>query len=239
MPEFVVPAEGRTDTGKNANRKLRSRGLIPGVLYATGKQALAVQVSPGEIGTILKSAAGENTLFDLDLDGSRRKVILKEYQLEPIKGRLLHADFYEVALDKRLEVKVHIELEGTPVGVKLQGGIVDFVTRELEIECLPADIPERIVVDISHLELGKHLRVSDLKLSDKVKVLVEPEVVVVHVVLPRAEVAAETAAVEGAPAEAAAAEPEVIKKGKTDKAEGEATDAKAEKPEKGEKREKK
>jgi large subunit ribosomal protein L25 len=238
MPEFVVPAESRTDTGKNANRKLRSRGLIPGVLYTSGKQALSVQVSPGEIGTILRSAAGENTLFDLDLGGKRRKVILKEFQREPLRGKLLHADFYEVALDKRLEVKVHIELEGTPVGVKLQGGIVDFVTRELELECLPADIPEKIVVDISHLELGKHLRVSDLKLSDKVKVLVEPDVVVAHVVLPRAEVAAEAATAEGAPAEAAAAEPEVIKKGKAEK-EGEAAEAKAEKPEKAEKKEKK
>jgi large subunit ribosomal protein L25 len=238
MPEFVVPAESRTDTGKNANRKLRSRGLIPGVLYTSGKQALAVQVSPGQIGQVLKSAAGENTLFDLDIGGKRRKVILKEFQREPLRGKLLHADFYEVALDKRLEVKVHIELEGTPVGVKLQGGIVDFVTRELEVECLPADIPEKIVVDISHLELGKHLRVSDLKLSDKVKVLVEPDVVVAHVVLPRAEVAAEAATVEGAPAEAGAAEPEVIKKGKAEK-EGEAPEAKADKPEKAEKKEKK
>jgi len=239
MPEFVVPAESRTDTGKNANRKLRTRGLIPGVLYTSGRQALAVQVSPGEIGTILRSKSGENTLFDLEIGGKRRKVILKEFQREPLRGKLLHADFYEVALDKKIEVKVHIELEGTPVGVKLQGGIVDFVTRELEIECLPADIPEKITVDISHLELGKHLRVSDLKVPEKVKLLVEPEVVIVHVVTPRAEeaAAAEAAPAEGAAAEAAtAAEPEVIKKGKTDKAEGEAADAK---PEKGEKKEKK
>ena len=239
MPEFVVPAESRTDTGKNANRKLRTRGLIPGVLYTSGRQALAVQVSPGEIGTILRSKSGENTLFDLEIGGKRRKVILKEFQREPLRGKLLHADFYEVALDKKIEVKVHIELEGTPVGVKLQGGIVDFVTRELEIECLPADIPEKITVDISHLELGKHLRVSDLKVPEKVKLLVEPEVVIVHVVTPRAEeaAAAEAAPAEGAAAAAAtAAEPEVIKKGKTDKAEGEAADAK---PEKGEKKEKK
>ncbi len=239
MPEFVVPAESRTDTGKNANRKLRTRGLIPGVLYTAGKQAMAVQVSPGEIGTILRSKTGENTLFDLEIGGKRRKVILKEFQREPLRGKLLHADFYEVALDKKIEVKVHIELEGTPVGVKMQGGIVDFVTRELEIECLPADIPEKVTVDISHLELGKHLRVSDLKVPEKVKVLMEPDVVVVHVVTPRAEeVAAEAAPVEGATAEAAAAEPEVIKKGKTDKVEGEAP-AEGAKPEKGEKKEKK
>jgi large subunit ribosomal protein L25 len=235
MPEFVVPAESRTETGKNVNRRLRSRGLIPGVLYGAGKAAVSVAVSPREIGAILKSAAGENTLFDIDLDGTRRKVILKEFQREPLRGQLLHADFYEVALDKVLEVKVHIELEGTPVGVKLQGGIVDFVTRELELECLPADIPEKIVVDISHLELGKHLRVSDLKLGDKVKVLDEADLVIAHVVLPRAEVAAEAVAAEAAPAEAGAAEPEVIKKGKAEKGEGEAE----EKPEKGAKPEKK
>jgi len=244
MPEFVVPAESRRETGKNVNRRLRSRGLIPGVLYGAGKTAVSVAVSPREIGAILKSAAGENTLFDIDLDGTRRKVILKEFQREPLRGQLLHADFYEVALDKVLEVKVHIELEGTPVGVKLQGGIVDFVTRELELECLPADIPEKIVVDISHLELGKHLRVSDLKLGDKVKVLDEADLVIAHVVLPRAEVAAEAVAAEAAPAEAGAAEPEVIKKGKAEKGEGEAEEkpekgAKAEKAAKPEKKEKK
>lgn len=238
MPEFVVPAESRSETGKNVNRRLRSRGMIPGVVYGTGKAAVPVAVSPKEIGAILKSASGENTLFDLDLGGSRRKVILKEFQREPLRGQLLHADFYEVALDKVLHIKVHVELEGVPVGVKLQGGIVDFVTRELELECLPADIPAKIAVDIAHLELGKHLRVSDLKLGDKVKVLDEPELVIAHVVLPRAEVAAEAAATEAAPAEAGGAEPEVIKKGKAEKGEGEA-DEKAEKGGKAEKAEKK
>ena len=227
MPEFVVPAESRRETGKNVNRRLRSRGMIPGVVYAAGKEAVPVAVSPREIGAILKSASGENTLFDLDLGGSRRKVILKEFQREPLRGKLLHADFYEVALDRAITVKVHIELEGTPVGVKLQGGLVDFVTRDLEVECLPADIPARISVDISHLELNKHLRVSELKLGDKVKVLADPDLVIAHVVVPRAEeVVAEVAPAEGAPAEGAAAEPEVIKKGK---AEAEGAEAPAEK----------
>ena len=236
MPEFVVPAESRSETGKNVNRRLRSRGMIPGVLYGTGKAATPVSVSPAVIGAILKSASGENTLFDIDLAGTRRKVILKEFQREPLRGHLLHADFYEVALDKVLQVRVHVELEGTPVGVKLQGGIVDFVTRDLELECLPADIPEKIAVDISHLELGKHLRVSDVKLGDKVKVLDAPELVIAHVVVPRAEVVAEAAPAEAVPVEGeAATEPEVIKKGKTDKAEGEAEEKpeKAGKPEKG------
>src|SRR6188768_3644875 len=178
MAEIVVAAENRTETGKNVNRRLRTRGLIPGVLYGSKKEAVPLAVSPKEITTILRSKTGENTLFDLEIGGSRRKVILKEFQVEPIKGSLLHADFYEVALDKELQVNVHVELVGTPVGVKVQGGIVDWVTRELEVECLPADIPEKITVDISNLEIGKHVRVAEIKAPDKVKILTEPEIVI-------------------------------------------------------------
>jgi len=226
MPEIVVAAQNRAETGKNVNRRLRAQGMIPGVVYGEKKESVQVAVSPREIAAILKSASGENTLFDLDLGGSRRKVILKEYQTEPIKGRLLHADFYEVALDKELDVKVHIELVGTAIGVKRDGGIVDFVTRELEISCLPTQIPDKIVVEITDLELGKHLRVSDLKIDPKLKVLTEPGLVVVHVVAPRAEEAA-AAPAEGAAA--TAAEPEVIKKGKAEEGD-EKADEKGAKP---------
>jgi large subunit ribosomal protein L25 len=240
MADIVVSAKNRTETGKNVNRRLRVEGLIPGVLYGSAKKPVAVSVSPKEIGSILKSKTGENTLFDLELDGSRRTVILKEFQLEPIKGSLLHADFYEVALDKVLQVNVHVELVGVPVGVKVQGGIVDWVTRELEIESLPRDIPEKITVDISNLEIGKHVRVADIQVPDKVKVLTEPDIVIAHVVAPRAEEVAAVA--EAAPAaEGAVAEPEVIKKGKA-VAEGETAEEPkaAEKPEKkAEKKEKK
>ena len=121
MADIVVAAENRTETGKNVNRRLRTRGLIPGVLYGAKKEAVPLAVSPKEITTILRSKTGENTLFDLEIGGSRRKVILKEFQVEPIKGSLLHADFYEVALDKPIEVRVHIEVTGTPVGVKAAG----------------------------------------------------------------------------------------------------------------------
>jgi large subunit ribosomal protein L25 len=228
MPEIVITAQGRTDRGKNVNRRLRTKGLIPGVVYGSAKDTVPVSVSPKEITAILRSASGENTLFDLDLEGHRRKVILKDFQIEPVKGHLLHADFYEVALNRALTVNVHVEVQGTSVGVKVQGGILDFVTRELEIECLPADIPEKVVVDVSDLELGRHLRVSDLRLSEKVKVLTDPGVVIVHVVAPRAEEA--PAVVEAAPEAVLAAEPEVIKRGKP--AEGEATEEKAEKKEK-------
>jgi large subunit ribosomal protein L25 len=239
MPEIVVAAQSRTDRGKNVNRRLRAQGLIPGVLYGGKKETIHVAVSPKEIGTILKSAAGENTLFDLDLGGKRRKVILKEFQVEPIKGRLLHADFYEVALDKALHVEVHVELTGTPVGVKVQGGIVDFVTRELEIECLPMDIPEKITVDISNLELGKHVRVSELTPLPKVKILTDPDVVIAHVVAPRAEEAPAVVAEVAPEAEAGAAEPEVIKKGKTAEEGAEEKPEKPERPERAEKAEKK
>ena len=214
MAEIVVAAENRTETGKNVNRRLRTRGLIPGVLYGAKREAVPLAVSPKEITTILRSKTGENTLFDLEIGGSRRRVILKEFQVEPVKGQLIHADFYEVALDKPIEVKVHIEVTGTPIGVKTQGGLLDHVTREVEVSCLPADIPEKLTIDVSELEMGKAVRVGDLKVPDKVTMLSAPDLVIVHVVAPRAE---EEVAVAAAPVEGeavAGAEPEVIKKGK-------------------------
>ena len=236
MPEFVVAAESRTETGKNPNRRLRTRDLIPGIVYGAGKDAVSVAVSPGAIFDILRSASGENTLFDLEIGGERRKVILKEFQREPLKGRLLHADFFEVALDKAIEVKVHIALEGTPIGVKNQGGLLDFITRELEVECLPTEIPDKITLDVSDLELGKHLRVADVSVSDNVTILTESDVVIATVVTPRADVAAAEEEAEAEAAEAAEGdgEPEVARKGKAD---DEAGEDKGEK--KGEKKEKK
>ena len=232
MSEFVVAAESRTESGKSSNRRLRGRGLIPGIVYGAGREAVSVAVSPDAITDILRSASGENTLFDLEVGGERRKVILKEFQREPLKGQLLHADFFEVALDKLIDVKVHVELLGTPIGVKNQGGLLDFITRELEVECLPAEIPDKISLDVSELELGKHLRVSDVQApSDGATILTDPDVVIVHVVTPRADVAAaeEEAEEEAAAAAEDGAEPEVAKKGKPE--EGEAGD-KAEKKEK-------
>jgi large subunit ribosomal protein L25 len=213
----VVAAQSRTETGKSSNRRLRDEGLIPGVVYGAGKDAVPVAVSPTEITEILQSASGENTLFDLEVGGERRKVILKEFQREPLKGKLLHADFFEVALDKPIQVEVQVELRGTPTGVKNQGGILDFITRELEVECLPVDIPDRIPLDVSELELGRHLRVSDIQApSDRVAILTDPAVVIVHVVTPRAEVAAAEEAEEEAAAAEAGAEPEVAAKGKAE-----------------------
>src|SRR5687768_11703770 len=241
MAEIVVAAENRTETGKNVNRRLRTRGLIPGVLYGAKREAVPLAVSPKEITTILRSKTGENTLFDLEIGGSRRKVILKEFQVNPIKGNLMHADFYEVALDKEIEVSVHIEVVGVPVGVKVQGGLLDHVTREVEVSCLPSDIPEKITVDVSELEMGGAVRVADLKMPDKVTLLSDPELVIVHVVAPRAEeeVAAAAAPAEGEAA-AAGAEPEVIKKGKpAEEGEAKAAAPTADKDKKPEKKDKK
>jgi large subunit ribosomal protein L25 len=213
MTEIVVTAAPRTETGKSLNRRLRGRGLVPGIVYGASKQSVAVSVSPKDLLGVLKK--GENTLFDLEVEGSRRKVIVKEYQLEPVKGTLLHADFYEVALDRPIEITVHVELTGVPVGVKVEGGILDFVSRELDVECLPGDIPEKIVVDVSELALGKHLRVTDVQPPPRVTILTDPEVVVAHVVAKRAEEVAAAPALEAAAAvPAAETEPEVIKRGR-------------------------
>lgn len=208
MPEIVVAAQPRTDTGKNVNRRLRASERIPGILYGSKKEPRAVTVSPKELLQILRSASGENTLFDLELEGDRRKVILKEFQVQPVSGDLLHADFFEVALDKEIEVSVHIELVGTPIGVKNQGGVLDFITRELELECLPTDIPDKISVDVSGLELNKHLRVSEVTLPEKVRLLTDQDVVIAHVVVPRAAVAETEAEAAGEAAEGEAAEGE-------------------------------
>ncbi len=218
MPEIVVAAEPRTETGKNANRRLRASEMIPAVVYGGGAGTTPIRVSPKEIVTILKSASGENTLFDIEVGGKRRRVILKDFQVQPVTGRLLHADFYEVALDKALQVRVHVEILGIPTGVKVEGGILDFITRELEVECLPTEIPDKISVDVSDLALGKHIRVSQLTFPDKVKCLTDPDVVIAHVVAPRAEVeetVEEAEAVEGAipeGAEAAAPDGDADKK---------------------------
>jgi large subunit ribosomal protein L25 len=225
MPEIVVAAEPRTETGTNVNRRLRAAARIPGVIYGGKSETQPVSVSPKEVLQILRSASGENTLFDIELEGTRRKVILKEFQVQPVTGDLIHADFFEVALDKLIEVKVHVELVGVPVGVKNQGGMLDFVTRELEVECLPTDIPDRFSVDVTGLELNKHLRVSDLEMPKGVRCLTGEEVVIAHVVVPRAAPTSEAEAGEAVEGEAAAAEA-----GAGDKAEKKA-DKKADKKE--------
>ena len=217
--EATLQAEKRDGRGKNEARRLRAAGRIPAVLYGTHKgKATEIAVDPKALLRILHSDSGVNTLIGLSVDGSATRVLVKEYQLDPIDHKLLHADFYQVAMDKAITVTVPIVLKGEPKGAKQQGGIVDFVNREIEIECLPGDIPEHVDVDISELMLHQGVRVRDLVQGVKWTAISDPDMMIVHVVTLKAE--EEPKPAEAAPAAPAApAEPEVIKKGKTEKEE--------------------
>jgi large subunit ribosomal protein L25 len=219
--ETTLQAVKRGDKGKNEARRLRAAGRLPAVVYGrtpTTRQGgtLAVTVEPKELSRILHSEAGANTLITLKIDGeSDAQVLVKEYQLDPISHHLLHADFYRVAMDKAITVTVPIVLRGEARGIKQQDGVLDFVTRQIAIECLPGNIPESIEVDVSDLMINQGIRVRDLTTDGKWTPVSEGETMLVHVVPPKA--AEEPAAAEAAPA--APAEPEVIKKGKTEKEE--------------------
>jgi large subunit ribosomal protein L25 len=217
--EATLEALRRHDRGKNAARRLRAAGRIPAVVYGPPRDghspaAVPIAVDPRALLRILHSESGANTLIRLRVDGGETRVMVKEYQLDPVTHRLLHADFYELAMDKAISVTVPIQLKGEARGVKQQGGLLDFVTREIQVQCLPADIPEHIAVDVTELMLNQAIRVRDLAPNPKWKPLTDGDVMIVHVVLPKAEAAA-AAEAEAAPA-AAPAEPEVIKKGKVE-----------------------
>jgi large subunit ribosomal protein L25 len=217
--EATLQAEKRDGRGKNEARRLRATGKIPAVLYGAEKgKAVEIAVDPKSLLRILHSESGVNTLIGLQLDGGGTRVLVKEYQLDPIGHELLHADFYQVAMDKMLTVTVPIVLKGEAKGVKQQGGIVDFVNREIEIECLPGDIPENITVDVTELMLNQGVRVRDLiSEGTKWKPVSDADMMLVHVVALKAE--AEPVAADAAAAPVAPAEPEVIKKGKVEKEE--------------------
>ena len=238
----VLEAQPRSAGTKNDARRVRREGKVPGILYGAGKQALSVTLDPRQISRILRSASGHNTIFELALDGSERtQAMIVDWQYEPIKGSLLHIDLKRIAMDKVLQVRVPVVLKGEPEGVKTQGGILEQVTREVEIECLPGDIPTSIEADVSELVFGKVLRVSDLPHNPKLKFLSDANLPVAHITTVKEEVVATPDAV-AADAAAAPAEPEVIKKGKQETegeegAEGAAPAEKAEK--KAEKKEKK
>jgi len=224
---LTVEAEPREDFGKNAARRTRRSGRIPGVVYGGGGPVIPVTVDPEGIHEVLHSESGHNAIFTLQVRGKApARAMVRDWQLEPVKGRLLHVDFVRIALDTRLKLKVAIHVTGEPQGVKVQGGIFEFVLREVEVECLPDDIPEAITVDVTPLSLGQSLRVSDLAISPKVKVLTEPTRVVAHVVALKAEEEKPAEVAEAAPAE-----PEVIRKGKAEE-EGAEEEAGGEKKEK-------
>jgi len=219
--EAVLEATKRETRGKNAARRVRAEGRIPAVVYGDKAGAAVIAVDPKTLLRILHSESGVNTLISLKFEGEGdTRVLVRDYQVDPVTQKPLHVDFYRIAMDKKLRVTVPVQLKGEPKGVKAQGGILDFVSRDIEVECLPADIPEHIDIDVSELLLNQGIRVRDLPEHPKWKVLTEPDTMVVHVVTPKAEVVEEPAAA-AAVAGAAPAEPEVIKKGKVDKEEKE------------------
>jgi len=222
----AVPREGKFN--KNAARRVRAKGKIPAVVYGAAEAAVAVEVDPKQIQKILHSETGHNSIFDLDVSGSKAKVMIVDWQYEPIKGKLIHIDFKRIALDKPIRVEVPIQLTGTAVGVKTQGGILDQMLREVELECLPGDIPSHIDLDVSELAFGTVLRVSDLPHTGSLKFITPEDTPVAHITAIKEE-AAPAVEAEAAAATAAPAEPEVVKKGKQETAEAGAAPAAAEK----------
>ena len=221
MEQIIVEAAPRETRGKNAARRLRVAGTVPAVLYGGKGGPLALQVNTKHLSAILRSASGHNTILTVKTQEGEHSAIVKEYQVDPVKGTLLHLDLLRVAMDVRMRVKVPVHVFGEAQGVKLQGGVFEMVTREVEIECLPADIPTEFRMDISHLMMGMQLRASDIPLDpQKMKLMTDPQRVLAHVVALRVE---EEKPAEAVAADAAAvpAEPEVIKKGKKETEEGE------------------
>jgi len=235
MPEVVVAKPRVGKFNKNAARRVRAAGNIPAVLYGAGHDPVAVEVDPKQISRILFSETGHNTIFDVQVDGTKgaAKAMIVDWQREPIKDKLIHIDLKRIALDKALQVSVRVKLMGVPAGVKTAGGILDQVLREVEIECLPVDIPSHIDVDVTGLNLFDVLRLKDLPHSEKIKYLEDEDTTVAHVIAIREEtpaaVEAEVGATAGTPAE-----PEVAKKGKAEAAPADAAAAK--KPEGGAKK---
>ena len=224
--EITVAAQPRASRGKNEARRTRKSGLIPAVVYGAYKDPIPVSVSPKAILQIVRSAGGYNTIFNLDIEGlENTPVMLVDFQNEHIRGTLLHADLKRIDLTKRLRVSVPIGTSGEPKGVKTQGGLLEVISRAAEIECLPDEIPENFVIDVTELMMGQSKRFSDLPLGGSMKLLGMPDTVIAHIVAMRAEEV--KAVVEAAPTAeaatpAAGGEPEVIKKGKKEEAAEEA-----------------
>jgi large subunit ribosomal protein L25 len=220
--EITISAEPRLGRGKNEARRLRVKGSIPAVVYGGKDGSVAVSVDPKLVNRILHSKTGHNTIFDVAIrDMATTPAMVVDWQKDPVKGNLLHVDLKRIDLSQRLTVMIPVYCTGEAKGVKQQGGLLEAVTREIQVECLPDEIPESFNVDVTGLMLGESRRASDLPLIGSMKLISQPEMVLVHVVALRAEVEAAPAVVEGVEAVASTAEPEVIKKGKKEE-EGEA-----------------
>jgi large subunit ribosomal protein L25 len=232
--DITVAAEVRATRGKNEARRLRVRGFIPAVVYGAYKDTVSIGLSPKALVQILNSKTGHNTIFNLAIQGGENTpVMVVDSQRDPVKGNLLHADLKRIDLEKRIRVFVPVITEGEAAGIKLQGGLLEIISREIEIECLPDEIPEHFVVDVSSLMIGQSVRAGAIPMAGSMRLVSQAEAVLAHVVAMRAEEVAPAAAVEAAPVAegAAGAEPEVIKKGKKEE-EGETPPA----PEKGKKK---
>jgi large subunit ribosomal protein L25 len=223
METFTVEGKVREERGKNAAHRTRRTGMVPAVLYGGRKESIALAVNTKQVTRILRSETGHNTIFSVRVaDGAEEKAMLKDWQVDPLSGALLHVDLLRIAMDVRMRVSVPVHTFGEPQGVKLQGGVFEIVTREVEIECLPGDIPEEFKVDVSAMMIGNQLRAGDLPIdSEKMKLLTDKMRVLAHVVILKKE--EEPTPEAAVAAEAAPAEPEVIKKGKKEEeGEGEA-----------------
>ena len=238
MADIIVQGAPRDQRGKNEARRLRKGGNVPAVLYGGKGEALTLAVNAKQVTTILRSSTGHNTLFQVDFAGKKEPAIVKDWQVDPVSGRLLHVDLLRVAMDVRMKVKVPVNTFGDPAGVKVQGGVYEVVIREVEVECLPADIPTEFRVDVSGLMLNQNLRAGELTFDkNKIRLVTDPQAVLAHVVALRVE---EEKPAEAAVPGAAPAEPEVIKKGKKEEEGEEGAEApggaKQEKAEKSEKK---
>jgi large subunit ribosomal protein L25 len=226
METFTVEGQVRDTRGKNAARRTRKAGMVPAVLYGGKKDSMALSVNSKQVAKILRSETGHNTIFNVRVaEGAEEKAMMKDWQVDPFTGTLLHVDMLRIAMDVRMRVRVPVHTTGEPQGVKLQGGVFEMVTREVEIECLPSDIPEEFKVDVTGLMIGSQLRAGDVGLDpDKMKLVTDPLRVIAHVVTLKKE--EEPVAEAAVAAETAPAEPEVIKKGKKEE-EGEEGEAPA------------
>src|SRR5579864_5354840 len=213
--EITVAAEARASRGKNEARRTRRAGMIPAIVYGAYKEAVPIAVSPRHISQILHSKTGHNTIFNVNIQGGENTpVMVVDRQFDPIKGNLLHVDLKRIDLSKRIRVSVPVLSEGEAKGVKQQDGLLELVTREIEIECLPNEIPEHFTVDVTELMIGQSKRASDIPLSGSLKLISPPDAVIAHVVTIKVVAEPTPAEVAVPTAEAAPTEPEVIKKGK-------------------------